>query len=179
MYQNLPKLFTPQGVEKIKTTLSEIPPKNAELSSGMDKNYRSVQERSFCEGYDWIIDPILEVVIEANKKWGFDITGLSENLGYLTYKNKNDQYKRHIDLHCGDIGTTTPNRKITFIVQLSDGKDYEGCDLMLDGGTIDEAISRDKGSITLFPSFLAHYVTPLLSGERHSIVGWVAGASWR
>ena len=50
---------------------------------------------------------------------------------------------------------------------------------MLDGGIKGDAIPRGIGDLIMFPSWLAHWVEPCIKGERHSIVGWVAGPHWR
>lgn len=178
VFQHVKEFWTNDGVEKLRKDLGKIPPLEAQVSSGMREDYRSVAARNFSKGYDWILDPVTETVAEANKQWGFDIVGIAEDLQYLVYK-EGDQYKRHLDIHIGDLSTDIPNRKITFIIQLSDSDSYEGCDLMLDGGTEPEPIPRGKGDLIMFPSWLAHWVEPCIKGERHSIVGWIAGPHWR
>jgi PKHD-type hydroxylase len=176
-----PDLFTPQGVEAIKRDLSRIPPHAAELSSGLRTDYRRVTTRDFGVGYNWIIDPIVDVVVAANDQaFGFHIDGVAEGLNYLVYESTGDQYRRHIDLHMADINSDRANRKLTYVLQLSEPDEYEGCDLILDGGADDGMpIPRELGSLSIFPAFLAHEVTPLIKGERHSIVGWAHGDAWR
>jgi len=69
-----------------------------------------VTTRDFGVGFDWIIDPIVDVAIEANdQSFGFHIDGVAEGLNYLTYSRTNDQYKRHIDLHMGDLNSARAN----------------------------------------------------------------------
>ena len=174
-------LFTRDGVAAIKRDLSKITPQAAELSSGHRSDYRSVTTRDFGLGYDWIIDPIVDVAVEANEQaFGFHIDGVAEGLNYLTYSKTGDLYKRHIDLHMADLNSDRANRKLTYVLQLSEPDDYEGCDLILDGGADDGMpIPRELGSLSIFPAFLAHEVTPLVKGERHSIVGWLHGDAWR
>jgi PKHD-type hydroxylase len=85
------------------------------------------------------------------------------------------KYKWHTD--CGAKETST--RKLTAIVQLSDETNYEGGDLEF--GITDETgknnytAKRTRGSITIFPAFLSHRVTPITQGTRHSLITWMLG----
>lgn len=81
----------------------------------------------------------------------------------------------HYDWH-PDAATTSPLRKLTFTLQLSEADSYEGGDLEIQGfGTA----KREVGSMIFFPSFFWHRITPVTSGERLALVGWVHGASFR
>ena len=67
-------------------------------------------------------------------------------------------------------------RKISVSVQLSDPKNYEGCDLLLYDGPFGEVeASKEKGVAIAFPSWTLHEVTPLTSGERVVAVAWFLG----
>ena len=85
------------------------------------------------------------------------------------------KYKWHTD--CGAKETST--RKLTAIVQLSDETNYEGGDLEF--GITDETgknnytAKKTRGSITIFPAFLSHRVTPITKGTRHSLITWMLG----
>ena len=61
----------------------------------------------------------------------------------------------------------------------SDLKDYEGGEVVVGIGGLDElTIPKEKGSLTIFPSFLPHKVLEVTKGTRQSICGWVSGKSW-
>jgi len=61
-------------------------------------------------------------------------------------------------------------------VQLSDPAAYLGGDLLLTlTGT---HVSREQGSLIVFPSFLQHVVSPVIRGTRHVLVGWVHGPTF-
>lgn len=70
-------------------------------------------------------------------------------------------------------------RKLTAIIQLSDGNDYEGGDFEF--GITDSNGSdlvrgnKTKGCLLVFPSFLSHRVTPITKGIRCSIITWMEG----
>jgi len=70
-------------------------------------------------------------------------------------------------------------RKLTAIIQLSDGNNYEGGDFEF-GLTDKEGTglitgNRTKGCLLVFPSFLSHRVTPITKGIRCSIITWMEG----
>jgi PKHD-type hydroxylase len=99
---------------------------------------------------------------------------------YTTYYG--DAHGRY-DWHCDTFwaNSTTYDRKISIVIQLSDSKDYEGGDFEIDHRYPQfpkEAI-RDKGSVLVFPSFINHRVTPVTSGTRKSLVAWIQGPKFR
>ena len=69
-------------------------------------------------------------------------------------------------------------RKLSITVQLSDPADYEGGDLEFFPQPRQPAV-RDRGAMIIFPSFIAHRVTPISHGTRRSLVAWVSGTTFR
>ena len=92
----------------------------------------------------------------------------------LRYEN-GGKYKWHTDM--GSKETST--RKLTAVIQLSDETKYEGGDLEFgitdDTGEKNYTAPRTRGSIIIFPSFLSHRVTPIVSGKRYSLITWMNG----
>lgn len=78
-------------------------------------------------------------------------------------------------------------RKISMTVNLNAPGEYEGGNLKFDFGMHTEKEARfheceeirPQGSIIVFPSFLDHCVTPILSGTRYSLVLWSLGEPWK
>jgi predicted 2-oxoglutarate/Fe(II)-dependent dioxygenase YbiX len=62
-------------------------------------------------------------------------------------------------------------RKVNLIVQLSDGDEYEGGDLMV--GAV--KCSRKFGTGIFFPARYVHSVTTITNGERYSLIGHAWG----
>ena len=66
-------------------------------------------------------------------------------------------------------------------VALVDGSEYEGGDFEVNlNDPKQETVhvikpARLKGSVTIFPSFVWHRVTPVTSGTRYSLVNWHQG----
>jgi PKHD-type hydroxylase len=61
-------------------------------------------------------------------------------------------------------------------VLLTDPDTFDGGDLEFSGKTFDAA--RVQGTVTVFPSFIPHKVTPMEHGVRHVVVGWVLGPTF-
>ena len=117
----------------------------------------------------------LKMVVElANQSiYKYNIQEL-EKVKILKYEN-GGKYKWHTD--CGSRETSL--RKLTAIVQLSDETKYEGGNLEFGitdkSGKNNYAAPRTRGSITIFPAFLSHRVTPVTKGKRYSLITWMLG----
>ena len=120
------------------------------------------------------MDELGRMAIEANNKlFQLDLYGFTEKLQFTEYEGQGSHYDWH-----PDIGPNMTKRKISMVVQLSDEKDYEGGELLINTGQL-LVPSKKQGSVILFPSFLMHKVEPLLSGNRYSLVSWISGNTWR
>jgi len=40
-------------------------------------------------------------------------------------------------------------------------------------------MKKEQGTLTIFPSFVLHKVTPVTKGERNSLVTWVTGKQFK
>jgi predicted 2-oxoglutarate/Fe(II)-dependent dioxygenase YbiX len=123
----------------------------------------------------WPLTHILAGLKEADKeKFKFDLRGFLENDAPTLWEYSKGS---HYDLHI-DIGNNFPTRKLSFIVQLSDSKDYEGGDIEFLNSKTDKEQLRKKGKLIIFPSFITHKITKITKGTRHAIVGWVHGPTF-
>lgn len=135
------------------------------------------------EPFLWIFDKLAGIVRRANRTYGFDLIGFTEELQFTEYEGAGAFYTWHQDGLDGDLAV----RKLSLVVQLSDPDDYEGGNLELFAVDEDEADDptswrarvRGRGAVIVFPSFEFHRVTPLLSGTRRSLVCWVGGPPFR
>ena len=118
-------------------------------------------------------------------------TKIWEKISVLSEYNIDGIYEMHMlkydvggkyDWHQDVVYRNEPQRKHTFILQISDHDDYEGGDLeffptiKID---IDKERAREKGTLIVFSSYLYHRITPITKGHRYSIVGWVSGPPWK
>jgi len=129
------------------------------------------------EDINWLYRKLTDIVNSINKQfWNFDLEYI-ETLQFTRYSELNDGYDKHMDLDM----IPTSYRKLSFSLQLTDGDDYDGCDLVISpsGENKDIFTKRNRGTINFFPSYMVHHVTPLKSGKRDAIVGWVCGPSFK
>lgn len=119
---------------------------------------------------------LTDIITLANKDWfGFDLTSI-EKLQYTVYE-EGDFYNQHVDHMYENPGGLS--RKLSFVIQLSDPSDYEGGNTELITGPDTISIPKDRGTITFFPSYVLHRVTPITKGTRKALVGWVHGPKWK
>jgi PKHD-type hydroxylase len=123
----------------------------------------------------WLYDKIGDFVLQANDEmWNFDLNGYHDHFQYTTYHGGGGHYDWHID-----CGPNMANRKISVVVQLSDPTEYTGGDLNLNAGNGILEAPKLKNTVILFPSFLLHRVTPVITGTRKSLVTWLSGPPLR
>ncbi len=140
----------------------------------------------------WIYNIIQPFVKTANESagWNFD-WDWSETIQFTKYK-LNQFYDWHQDASDEPYPESNgPNqagkiRKLSIIVTLVDGSEYDGGDLQINfrhRSKIDEIKSiteiRPKGSVIVFPSYIFHRVTPVTRGTRYSLVNWNIGYPYR
>ncbi len=123
----------------------------------------------------WLYEKISELVDEANKAmWEFDIYGYHDSLQYTTYYGGGGHYDWHTD-----VGPMMANRKVSVVLQLTKPDEYEGGNLQLNGGNGIVEAPKDFNTMIIFPSFMLHRVTPVITGTRKSLVTWLAGPNLR
>jgi PKHD-type hydroxylase len=153
--------------------------------------------------YDLIIPFVKEANITAG--WKYEISTSEafqftkyENTGFYGWHNDGGtdhfaKYKRlipgihKIDDTCNFFGYSFSKnmigkvRKISVTINLNSGDEYEGGNLKFDFGPHSEERfyevkeARLQGSITVFPSYQYHCVTPVTKGTRYSLVLWSLG----
>ena len=123
----------------------------------------------------WIFSKAYEVVREANdRSFRMELSGFTEPLQLAEYA-ENGHYDWHLDIGNGPLSI----RKLSFIAQLTDPADYEGGEVELLYSREAQAATKDRGSITLFPSYMLHRVKAVTEGTRYSLVGWIGGPHYR
>jgi len=132
---------------------------------------------------DWIFD-ILEYIANAinDKYYQFDLIGF-DRFQYTVYNQPGSHYTYHSDMAFGPVFVDelkTP-RKLSFSLILSDSTEYQGGDFEIISNdiTTPTIVSQQKGRVIAFPSYIAHRVTPLISGVRKAIVVWVLGPKFK
>ena len=121
----------------------------------------------------WLYHKLAVLFAEANRHYGFELTGFVDPLQYTVYGTE-----QHFEWHM-DIGSdVTGARKLSMTLQLSEPQDYAGGALEFITASMPFE-ARQLGSATFFPSYLAHRVTPVQSGVRRSLVAWGCGPAFK
>ena len=125
----------------------------------------------------WIYEKVLKSIVIANKiHFDFEISGIIHNLQLIEYNTNDKKYPGHYNWHV-DAGNGDPaTRKISYVAQISDPSDYEGCELVVNNFGNEIIANKERGSVHLFPSYMVHKVTPITKGKRFSLVIWVHGS---
>jgi PKHD-type hydroxylase len=179
-YYYFESAFTDEEIEKI-IDLGE----NSELFEGLVGGFDNIKRKHVRDStvgfldYDnntsWVFEKMADYAKEANNEmWSFDLLGFGDGIQYTKYFGGGGHYDWH-----ADIGETCSHRKISMVVQLSDETDYDGGILQLNVGHQLLEVPKLKGSLSIFPSYLLHRVTPVVTGVRKSLVSWVSGPNLR
>ncbi len=132
----------------------------------------------------WIFDKLTKVALRANRIYGFDLLGFTEDAQFTMYDEPGSFY----DWHQDGLGGELAGRKLSMVVQLSDPADYEGGALELfnivheseeDDAAAWADQARAQGSVVVFPAFEYHRVLPMISGKRYSLVTWIGGPPFK
>ena len=151
-----------------------------------------------------VFDHITPIVRDVNaESFKFDLN-YHESYQFTIYTAPDEHYEWHCDGHfvpyseedCKndpDIEERVGGyRKLSYSLNLTDPNEYEGghfewCDAYGVNPLNDPERAvmrapqsgREQGTLIVFPSFLYHRVTPVTHGRRHSLVGWIAGPTFR
>jgi PKHD-type hydroxylase len=120
----------------------------------------------------YIYNKIYDYISEINMKYyKFNLCGFGEPVKFAEYKA---EYLGGTQLHL-DIIHNEPLRKLTAVVQLTNDSEYEGGELEIMISNTKHKMSKIRGSIIVFPSFLLHQVTQITKGTRNSLVAFAYG----
>lgn len=177
--------FTDLELDQLEAYASQHLPAEKAIIAGLSKEeeYDAIRKSktawvSLNADTVWLYDRMAYVARMINSQyWRFDLNGFVEDFQYTVYDEPNSHYTWHTDT-VKHVDGRTP-RKMSMVLQLSNPEDYTGGDLQIKGGPDDATIPRERGLITLFPSYTLHRVTPLESGTRKSLVVWVSGPPFK
>jgi PKHD-type hydroxylase len=129
------------------------------------------------EDTKWLYHKIIKEIHKVNQENYDYILKYIEDLQFSEYdKNYQGFYSKHTD--CSDnesIENDFSIRKLSFSIQLSDPKDYEGGELVIYKDSQKLIAPKEKGTIIFFLSNIVHEVKPVTKGTRYSLVSWVRG----
>lgn len=128
----------------------------------------------YTPGWEWFFDKILPLIKKVNDDvYKFELSNpmTVESVQFTQYKT-GGFYKKHMDWEGGSI---LDLRKLSWVVNLSNPKDYRGGNLEVGA----KFVPRERGMIHFFPSFLMHQATKVMKGIRYSLVGWTPGPPFK
>lgn len=176
-------LFSDLECDAIIGTLEDDRWNDARVSSAtdsygiVDARMRSVASQPLPVRLDgWPMSQVVDAIVRINgNAWRYALHSISQPdyPSVLLYDSQSqDHFARHID-----AGETAATRKLSYSVQLSAPTDYVGGDLLVGGSNLQA--SRARGTLNLFSSVNQHEVTPVISGQRLAIVGWIHGPTFQ
>jgi PKHD-type hydroxylase len=127
------------------------------------------------DNMDWVFRRCTDIITNLNDRFfKFELHGFNEGFQFTNYQAPGGKYGRHVDRSFNGV-----IRKISISIQLTDPSEYEGGELYLyenDKGTL---MSKEQGTLIMFPSYTLHEVMPVTKGERNSLVSWITGPAFK
>lgn len=179
--------FTDEEIQKLIEYCEGEELEEGIVFGGLNENIRKSKIKFFDYGnidLHWFFHRMNEVIRLINNRWyGFDLNGYGE-FQYTTYDaSRKEHYDFHTDMGFGELKSPEnmyEPRKLSLTLTLNTPViDFKGGDFEIQLGHKEPLVCpQQKGRILAFPSFLLHRVTPVLEGNRKSIVIWVTGPKW-
>lgn len=175
--------FSDEEIESIKYYCSTLPKQSGIVGKGdefsEDNSIRSsnISWVANNQNSGWIYDRLAYVARSINAKFfNFDLYGFVEDFQYTEYTGDDSgHYTWHIDMS----NNSTAPRKLSLVLQLTDPSEYQGGDLQTMMSAEEQTVNKQKGLISVFPSWVMHRVTPVTSGKRQTLVIWISGPSFK
>ena len=158
---------------------SEVNPHDSEVKDSVRKS-----QHCWIPSTHWIGGFLWHYIMTANKdNFLYDISHIDTDMIQYTQYDKGDFYNWHTDMDLCDINEPDQLvRKLSFTLQLTNDDEYTGGNLEFadfDDSTYRFLVPKSRGTVIVFDSRTPHRVTPIESGTRKSLVGWVVGKRWR
>lgn len=172
------KGFTPAELDKIYKDVAQIQFVPGTTVGGNDAaRSSSIKWIPQIQEWDWLYEKLMNMAVEANGLWDFDLQSAPEAIQYTEYHaSAGGHYTWHQDIGPGMLSL----RKVSITVQLSGPEEYEGGNLEIwQGGDGPLVAPRGKGNVVIFPSYMMHRVTKVTKGTRRSFVLWLGGDHYR
>ena len=175
-------VFTPEQCQRVIEAGRSQPKIDAKVGTNEGSSALNTKVRT--SHISWIPFTILpemykkieKVMLQTNgNHFGFDGMTLTEYAQYTEYP-EGGFYDWHVD-NDADCSKEPPVRKISMTCLLSNESEFEGGDLEL---MSEGKVAKIKqGQAIFFASFIRHRVTPVIRGNRKSLVMWFGGPPLR
>lgn len=130
------------------------------------------ETRFINSGEKHIIEELSKYINEVNKYFNFDISYIKDL--QIVKCSEMSEFDWRTDIQ------SNSTRKISFIVFLSDLKDYDGGQITFSmiEPKVDEVFQK-KGTILFFPSIRPYMSELIKKGNRYTLIGWVYGNAFK
>ena len=118
--------------------------------------------------FAWIKSRVTGHVKQALSQFNMDMKEINypQGLRFIKYDSSELGFQNwHTD-------KSKDTRILSCVIQLSDPLSYTGANLEFESRRLSNEVSREQGSINIFPSGQIHRVTECTSGIRYSLVIW-------
>ena len=182
--ETIQPIFTPKQCQMIIDAGRKEPKQNASVGNNEGIKGGVIDTKTRTSHISWIpfkkmpemYKDIEKIMKQTNgNHFGFDGMQITEQGQYTEYP-EGGFYGWHVDndLH---MQHEPPGRKISMTLLLSPENEFEGGDLeLMDEGNI---AKLKQGHAIFFASFIRHRVTPVIKGNRKSLVMWFGGTPLR
>ncbi len=171
--------FTPEQISKILAIGKIIKSERGKTQGDDDPSYyrrTMVSWININDNTEWLYRICTNAIYEANQHFDYELECL-ETLQFTKYNYLEEgTHDKHVDPLIWNLPT---NRKLSFVLQLSDPSEYEGGDLIMWNSKNPRIMEKKLGRLIFFPSTLLHEVTPVTKGIRYTLVGWVHGPAFK
>ena len=177
-------IFTPEQCQMVINAGRSEPKQNASVGSDKDTKEGHIDTETRTSHISWIpfkkmndmykdIENIMKTT--NGNHFGFDGMRITEMAQYTEYP-EGGFYDWHVDNDV-NFAHEPPVRKISMTLLLSPENEFEGGDLEL---MKEEKVAKLKqGHAIFFASFIRHRVTPVIKGNRKSLVMWFGGTPFK
>lgn len=155
-------------VPKLKGTVGEMDAQSVESMRKSNINFLHGDE------YSWVYEKLCTAINYVNST---NFNKIVYGIEPLQYSEYDSGYEGFYGIHV-DVNPDTHlalRRSLSFSLQLSEESSYTGGELKIYYKDKSIIANKTYGVITIFDSSYPHEVTPVTSGIRKSLVGWVVG----
>ena len=182
--ETITPIFTPKQCQMIIDAGRAEPRQNASVGNAKGIKGGVIDTKTRTSHISWIpfkkmpeMYKDIEKIMKATNgnHFGFDGMQITEQAQYTEYP-EGGFYDWHVDNDI-DCHHEPPVRKISMTLLLSPENEFEGGDLELvkEG----QPAKLKQGHAIFFASFIRHRVTPVIRGNRKSLVMWFGGTPLR
>lgn len=132
--------------------------------------------REYAADTAWIFSRAVAFASFANRElgWNFDIRGPARALQLSRYDSADHgTFDWHMDTGHG----RSRFRKLAVVMVIEAAE--EGGQLECRTGSTPRSVPMRPGTAAIFPAYLQHRVTPVVRGQRVSVVSWMCGPPFR